>query len=302
MRPVSRQLKQTRMFFSPQRICREIGLCLLLLMFTSSLYAEDLTGEIINVNYRDKVAFIDMGTQSLNVGDIVKVDDNGWIIYLQALSVENGIIRLGCSQNPDYPCQSDQFKQVMVGVIATRVWTKPLIPKAPAPSLTETVNYPGAAFSSTNNPASALPAPAIPLTTSVNKMPIIDPQAMVKPNLAQESIQSLDARLDKMVESNVKLFNALNEMLNEKKTWEVSLQTLKQQYQDALAQNASLTKEGEQLKSIITQSKFDLASTVADREKYKKQAEELAEKVNALKLQLNRLTQIIEEQMNHVSE
>lgn len=253
-------------------------------------FAQEVVGEIINVNYREKVAFIDVGNESLNVGDVLVVEDGSRKIYLETQEVNDAVTKLIPSHNPDYPCDDDDFKDVLVGVTAKRIFEKPVIKQDPVtPAIVQA-------------PA-VVPVPvAVTATTSnITQMPVIDPQVLTKPNLANESIQSLDTRLDKMVESNVKLFNALNELLNEKKTWEAQTAILRTDTQTAQGKLNELVVINEDLKKQLANQKFETAGAVTDREKYKAQAENLQAKVDALKQQLDRLTKTVEEQMKNVS-
>ncbi len=97
----------------------------------SLVNAQEVTGEIINVNYKENVAFIDLGKDSLNKGDVLSIEVETKPVYLEAVEVNDAVSKIAASTNASYPFDAVLFKDVMVGGHVKRVWVnKPAEPAA----------------------------------------------------------------------------------------------------------------------------------------------------------------------------
>ncbi len=248
---------------------------LFLLCGVSNSLAQDLTGEIINVNPIQNIAFIDLGKDSITTGDVFSVDAASGVMYLEVVETAPAVSKLGICQKSSFKSAASDFQTVAIGSTAKRVFS--------------------------NKPLEMMPASQGESTTSMPKIPTgipnIDPQVLVKPNIANETIQSLDTRLDKMVESNVKLFNTLTELLNEKKQWQASTDKVHADLLAAQAQIQTLNLNSIDLKKQLADANFQTASTVAENEKNKKLLADAQAKLQTLKTRLDSLNTIIQDRL-----
>ena len=227
----------------------------IIIYISSPVLAQDISGEIININNQQHAVFIDLGEGSIYQGDIFVVESGGKKIFLEAADVKRAVSRLMLSQKANFQSDPSDFDGISIGSKIVRVFSE----KSPVSSQS------GA---------------------TLDGMPTIDPQMMIKPNIATESIQGLDNRLDKMVESNVKLFNSLTELLNEKKQWQVTLEGLRTELQAAQHKVTELNSLN-----------AELNAGVAERDTLKKQYEDAQSKIKALKERLDHLTILASENL-----
>ncbi len=240
----------------------------------NAAFAQDIAGEIINVNPSQSIAFIDLGKDSVSTGDVFAVEAPGGPIYLEIVETAPAVSKLSVCQKENFKSTVSDFQTVSIGASAKRVLTnKPEI----------------ARFTGTdaNAPTNSMPV----------GIPNIDPQVLVKPNIANETIQSLDTRLDKMVESNVKLFNTLTDLLNEKKQWQAGEDRIRADLQAAQTQIQTLNLANVDLKKQLADANFQTANTVAENEKNKKSAEDAQSKLQSLKIRLDSLNKIIQDRL-----
>ncbi len=100
---------------------------ILLFTFLLSLplagWAKSLTGEIININPTDRVAFIDLGKDAVRSGDIFTVEGQSGKIYLEVLQASEAVSQLGASQNEDYKGLPGDFDALSIGQTVRRVFS-----------------------------------------------------------------------------------------------------------------------------------------------------------------------------------
>ena len=237
-------------------------------------FAADIAGEIININPSQSIAFIDLGKDSIAVGDIFSVDTSSTSVYLEVIETASAVSKLGICQKENFKSSVIDFQSVSIGAAAKRVMT----------------NKPATVRVTGND----IDPSASPMPTGI---PNIDPQVLVKPNIANETIQSLDTRLDKMVESNVKLFNTLTELLNEKKQRQVGEDQIRADLQTAQAQIQTLNLASIDLKKQLAEANFQTANAVAENEKNKRSAQDAQARLQSLKTRLESLNKIIQDRL-----
>ena len=224
--------------------------------------AADVSGEVININLDQKVIFVDLGSDLLKVGDVMSVDGEDHPVYLEVLETSDAVSKLRISKNQKYYSNPSELDNVTIGMKLTRIASTvdnahPVHDLLPAPLGGGSV------------------AQTIPVAAP--SLPSVDPAAFVKPDLAKESIQSIVDRMNTMVDGNVRLSNAL------------------QQCQSDLGESQKLVAGNDDLKKQIDELNAKYSDAVLDRDKYKKQAEDLLAKINELKTRLSHLDSIIGE-------
>ena len=238
-------------------------ICFNFLSFDAS--AEEVVAEIININQDQKIVFIDVGRDALAVGDVMYVSGAGHPIYLDVVEVSDVVSKLGLTKNKKFRLPNDNLDDLAIGMKVTRIVSASNAPVAQA-TLPSVV--------SASDVASGVPSSVSPIV-----MPVIDPQLLVKPDITKESIQSLNERIDKMVDINVKLFNALTQC-----------QASQADFQRIIIANTDLKRQ-------LDEANAKTAGAIMDSDKSKKQAEELTNKINALKQRLDHLNTLIQENL-----
>lgn len=251
-------------------ICLLVTFCILSMV--PAAYAQNINGEIINVNVSQNVAFIDLGKDSINMGDVFLVNTLNGDMYLDVVEVTAAVSKLTLSKNSIYKSKSVDLQSLNIGSQAKRVLTQ----------------------NQSNVEAVAEPAKTLDLPEG---MPHIDPQVLVKPNIANETIQGIDKHLDRMVESNVKLFNALTELLNEKKQWQNDVDKMHAAFLVSQDQNQTLIKEQATLKEALVQLEQQKSVLVSDNENNIKLLDQANAKLLVLKKSLDGLNKIIQDRL-----
>ena len=229
--------------------------------FLSSLplQADNVSAEIININPDQKIIFVDLGRDVLSIGDVMSVDGEDHPIYLEVEETSDAVSKLRISKNDKYYSNVSEFDNVTIGMKVTRI-----------SAVGEQQHSP--AISSPTAAATLTPPPVVS-----QNLPAIDAQAFVKPDLSKESIQSIVDRMNTMVDGNVKLSNALA------------------QCQADLGDSQKLVASNEDLKKQIDGLNSKFSNAELERDKYKKQAEDLLARIGDLKARLDHLDSIIGE-------
>jgi hypothetical protein len=232
------------------------------------LSAEDITAEIININQDQKIVFVDLGRDVLSVGDIMSVEGVDHPVYLEVLETSDAVSKLRISKKEKFHSKTSDLDMVTIGMKVTRIASQGVEPHA-APADSSGSPTPPVQASSQQGTQASVP----------NNVSFIDQQAFVKPDISKESFQSLDERMNKMVGSNIKLLDALSRC------------------QSAQGESQKLVAINDELKKQLDESNSKFVSAVIERDKYKKQAEDLQTKVNDLKARFDRLDSVIEEHL-----
>lgn len=238
------------------------GFIILIYCFLSAcpLHAEKVSAEIINIDQDQKIIFVDLGRDVLSVGDVMSVDGVDHPIYLEVEETSDAVSKLRTSKNEKFYSNPSELDNVTIGMKVTRVLT------------TQEQQLPA----SPQVPVGAVPTTA-PTQPIANNLPMVDAQAFVKPDLAKESIQSIVDRMNTMVDGNIKLSNALS------------------QCQADLGDSQKLNAANADLKKQIDEAASQITAAESDRDKYKKQADDLLARISELKARLDHLDSIIGE-------
>jgi hypothetical protein len=81
-------------------------------------------GEIINVSQHYKIAFTDMGKESLSPGDIVRAHiSKEHFVYLKVIESSVALAKLGFTETKEFNTDPAGFKQIAIGNLVTKVLT-----------------------------------------------------------------------------------------------------------------------------------------------------------------------------------
>jgi len=94
-----------------------LGLALALLVISPSrVLAQNKLGEIININYKYRIAFADLTQRDVQTGDKVAVKNSDDVtVYLEAVEVYPVMVKLSITSTPGYELSDDQFAKIAVG-------------------------------------------------------------------------------------------------------------------------------------------------------------------------------------------
>ncbi len=101
---------------------------LIILMFIPTIgYSQtdpEIRGEVINVNHHLKVAFIDIGQQDLEKGDVVAIQiTHDEVVYMQVLEATGVISKIGIGANAKkyFNVRPSDFKGIRIGNIVEKM-------------------------------------------------------------------------------------------------------------------------------------------------------------------------------------
>lgn len=93
-----------------------------LVWVAQSVMAEDqLHAEIININYHYQVAFTDIGSERIELGDQVVVQTSKGDVYMTVDDVTSVLARLIPSQKPGFQTSDEDFKNIVIGNPVTKI-------------------------------------------------------------------------------------------------------------------------------------------------------------------------------------
>ncbi|MBF0618939.1 MAG: hypothetical protein HQL19_02100 [Candidatus Omnitrophica bacterium] len=282
---------------------------MLLILFTSfflirnQAFAENKTGEIINVNAKYRLAFADLTEKDVQPGDKVAVRmDNGKSIYLVVLETYPVMVKLSSSDVEGEALSEEEFSKITVGKQVTPAGvqtaipaqktsvqpmpkeekSKPLVKSAPVAVMRSDTETP-TAIEVFQPKGSAAVAPPVPMVNTAADL--------------QPKVAALEARLDQMINNNIKLSETVTQLFSEKthfenviKAKDAEIAETKRRVGELEAVNLAL--EG-RVKSV--QDQMALADkTKADDQK---EIEALNQKMNELKKKLARMVEIVNNHM-----
>lgn len=249
---------------APRYIFLYLVVCLLMLSIHAQ--AAEVSAEIININPTQKVFFVDVGKDVFSLGDIVIVNNIAEPVYLEVIETSAGISQLAFSSNAAFRSLTDSLENVSIGMSVTRVYVNPSTHNKGIDQLTITEQ-------------GLIPQlQQMPSTVAVT-VPTIAMQPVDKTDITKESIESLGIKMDKMAENNARLVNALA------------------QCQAGQADVQKINTTNALLKKQVDESTVKFEVLIAERDKYKKMADERNTKILELKERLNHLNSTIQEQL-----
>jgi hypothetical protein len=138
----------------PGKIRGTLALVFILSLFVFSsapARAQTKTGEIININYKYKIAFADLTQNDLKPGDKVAVKDlAGTTVYLVTIEVYSVMVKLTVSTEPGFGLSDEEFAKIAVGspvtvVDPSKITPPPMATTQPDPKKASTTERKGKA-------------------------------------------------------------------------------------------------------------------------------------------------------------
>lgn len=244
---------------------------------TSTVFAQPI-GEIINVNYKHRIAFTDLSNQTLQKNDIVEIYKNGQLFtYLRVLSTSPVISQLVPISGGDYETTIN-FTDINIGnnVIALKKIESKPVPK-PQPTTKE--------FKPVIN-APKVVAPE-PRTVTYDPAQLYQDEIVtLKQNLKDLMLDKTDLRrtLDQTKESNEKYSYDITQ-------FEKKLSTATQEILGLETENTKLQEDLKKIRELSTQ-KNELELKIVDVENQLSQSirenKTLIAQKNALQSELNK--------------
>jgi hypothetical protein len=283
-------------------------------LFVSSLFAQQ-SAEIININYKYKIAFADLTEKDVKPGDMVAVNTStGEQVYLKVVEAYPVMVKLMIADEPAYKLTDEMFGSIVVGggVVVGNAGRKKAVPtvnavKAPVKVEAEVVDediahvesYTPTASRETvlvekkiKRPAVVVPAP-VQETVEMPSVPVAAPAVPNETNGCQSRLVMVEKRLDQVMNNNVSMSETVTVLIADKNTAEEKARVkeadavaAKQKLDETLS--ARRTLEG-QLKT----AQADLLTLRSQKESADKEIQSLNVKLVELKKKLARMVEII---------
>ncbi|HBG60452.1 MAG: hypothetical protein A2Y03_04215 [Omnitrophica WOR_2 bacterium GWF2_38_59] len=188
-------------------------------------YANDqVSGEIININYKYKVAFTDLSNLYLQNNDIVEIKKDGnHITYLEVLESSGAISKLGPYKRKREFFTGEDFQKIKIGNEVTKV--------SSADS-----RFDSSFIDSTDD---------ISDNSASNENPIEESIGIKTPLTNHEG--TLNDQFKKLSENYVATSNQLAELIKEKNTLDSNCKKLEQQLETAYQENEQMSNKANDL-------------------------------------------------------
>ncbi len=241
---------------------RMIVVCMFMLSImaqTSSLSAEQIQGEIINVNSHYKIAFTDLSNQFLRVGDVVEIRDGETLVtHLLVSEATTAISKLVPVEDKGGFSDKVDFTQIHIGQKVLKVNTSQSSSATTKPNLQTT---------------------EVILTnlTSIEEFP----------EVAQENSSDYKKLHKKYVELSVNLAG----LINNKKDLETEVQSLKVELNEAQDRLSHLESENGLLENKVMELSY--IEKTANKSKSKKEVVQLKKTIFRLKKKLTRMADLV---------
>lgn len=262
------------------------------LMITSTAVAAE-SAEIININYKYKIAFTDLSQNDVKPGELVAVIvPDGKKVYLKVLETYPVMAKLTVPDDAAHALTDDQFSAITVGSqVAAGDKVAVVAPVTQAKTAAKAVK-PEAVVAKVTARTVEPPKPSVRGTTA---LPVAVPAAPVVDTGLSPAV--LESRLDQMMANNVKLVDSITALIAEKNLAEAkarekeSVAVEASQKADALStENAALRSRAEALGAKVTVLEQDKAAQ-------QKKIESLNQKLDELKKKLAKTVEIINTNM-----
>ena len=283
-----------------------LGLIISLFIFSPATgQAQTKLGEIVNINYKYKIAFTDLTQSEVRSGDKVAVKNTeGATVYLEAVEVYPVMVKLSIASTPGYELSDDQFTKIIVGSLVTTV-DQSMFRSPPAASRPVTgrikkpenmkVYDPGkitARIEMVSSPSEPSPPPVVPGTTA----PVVAQAAFPSANMDYK-VDMLQQKVDKLVDSNLAMADQITKLLRENAALEGTLKDKDVAITIARDQILNITNtnkpQDQELKDLRKQlAKLGEEKSAADRE-----IVDLNQKLSELKKKLAQMIELVNKQM-----
>ncbi|MBF0483496.1 MAG: hypothetical protein HQL25_02205 [Candidatus Omnitrophica bacterium] len=256
--------------------------------------AETISGEIINVNSKFKIAFSDLGSAYLKEGDIVQLYKNGQMIgNLKVLDSTSAISKLGPVDNDPTLVTITDFSNIAIGDTVKKNDTNP-IPKEPTQ-----VSLKSAPLQQANpiKPIENIDhTPEKNLTIINTETPNSDNPPVSEGNTPTE-LKNFDNYFKKYSENYNQITKTLNELIADKRKLQDQWTEMNAKLSEYEKQNKNLQNENDELRTKNT-----LLSQKTAPENCAQENQEilhLKENIETLKNKLRNLVAIVERKLDN---
>jgi hypothetical protein len=272
--------------------------------------AQTKLGEIININYKYKIAFADLTQNDVQPGDKVAVKDtNGATVYLEAVETYPVMVKLSIASIPGYELSDDQFTKIIVGshvnVVDQAMFRslpanphQAVVPdqKRPAPGRIKPaekmkVYDPGkitTRIESVTSPAEPKPSPVVQETPA----PVAARDASTSGNMDYK-VAMLQQKVDKLVDSNLAMADQITKLLKEKTALEEVLKNKDSAITIARDQILNITNTSKPQDQEIKDLQKQLAKLGEEKAAADREIADLNQKMSALKKKLARMIELL---------
>jgi len=278
-----------------------IGILFLSVIFLSAgALAQQKKGEIINVNYKYKIAFTDLAEGDVRFGDMVSVIlPEGREILLNVVEAYPVMAKLAVSADPAQSVTDDDFAKITVGS-GVRLFEKikprdVVSPSQPVRQDQAAMNSPieMKIFSEKNVNSGIVVKPEAASVTAVRSINV-DTWPSV-----QENTVGVDKNVERLIENAIKLSEHLTRLLTEKDNLVVELKAKNalagsavKKADDLAALNITLTSQVKALQLEVNR----LQSLNSDGEK---KITDLGQKLSEVKKKLSRMVEIVNKNLKN---
>lgn len=245
-------------------------------------------GEIINVNYRYKVAFTDLTRQSISQGDYVEVlNQNEVVLQLKVLEASDVLSKLGVL---DPTAENVDFQNIRVGQSVRKIENPDLSDPVLADHKT----------SYSNIETKKLDSFGYNLVDPIRKAhrKEIQSEIEMENRLSQEAVDGQDFyqeykelkdRLEGMIDNNLKLSENLTALINAKENAETQNASLQKTIREYYKEKDQLIETNLELQKKLLTMQSAVANKDIELEHTKAQVVSQQERIDALEKQLKRL-------------
>lgn len=239
-----------------------------------------IRGEIINVNYEYKIAFTDIGSDALSIGDIVEVHmQSGATQFLQVIETTEVLSKIVLRPSSDQDTQNRLFNRIGVGDIVLRVG------KGPTPDLEK---YSSALSEKTIKSSGAF---SNKLKFTKKKETEAINQTSVKYDQLNEEYQQASAKHEQLNSEYQSVKAQLQEMESDKKKLNQHIAYLNAQLTEKSVDLEKLDRENKGVKEILSKRKLDI-------KKLKNEKQEQ----NKIILNLQKIIRLIDDQFTRMND
>lgn len=288
-----------------------VGECI---FFAAFVFAQQ-TAEIININYKYKIAFADLTDKDVKSGDIVNVTTSkGGQAYLKVAEAYPVMVKLVIADEPAYKLTDEQFGNIVVGgsvavgnaiprkAIQAVVAGKASL-KVPAVSEEDTAHVESYTPSSnreirpverkvktTHVPAAVKEVEDVPAVPAANA-------AVVEADHCKSRLLMIEERLDQVMNNNVSLSENVTFLLADKNAAEAKARVKATEAAVSAQRMEEALQARSALEAQLKVSQADLAAVRAQKTDADKEIQSLNVKLVELKKKLDRMVAIINNNM-----
>jgi flagellar motility protein MotE (MotC chaperone) len=273
-----------------RRSCVLLFGCSLLLIMPAGVRAQSQKGEIINVNYKYRIAFTDLSEGDVRLGDAVSVAlGDGRNIELNVVEAYPVMAKLAAPADTDKAVSDDDFAKISVGAEVRPV---PRAVKTAAAVVETALSLPAAVAAPKSVP---IPDP-VPVVPAGAAAPAVT-SAPVPASSGKMASAPADSTVERLTANTVSLSEHIAELLTEKKNREAVLKAREAEIAAVNKKNDGLLSDNAALNSRVSALQRDISRLQALNSDGQKQIADLGLKLSEVKKKLGRLAEIVNKNM-----